>query len=134
MPTCYSQQAARIRLSSSIKYLANLGVRMKLVVSPVIDRSFRFVEMVGVTALLTFFVRPWGLNAQSAVIFVGSALSLIYLLEPLILRLVNLVQHKDRIQRFLMRLMVVLMMALLIRLLMVFVAFVAIVLSLKVFR
>ena len=107
---------------------------MKLLASPVIDRSFRFVEMVGITALLTYFVRPWGLNAQSAVIFAGSAMSLIYLLEPIIVRLVTLVEHESRIQRFLMRLLVVLGMAMMILSLMAFVGFVAIVLSLKVFQ
>lgn len=107
---------------------------MKLIASPVIDRSFRFVEMVGITALLTFFVRPWGLPAQSVVIFVGSVLSLIYLFEPVIVSLVNLVQDENRIQRFLIRLLVALMMALFIHLLMVFVTFIAIVLSLKVFQ
>jgi hypothetical protein len=107
---------------------------MKPVASPVIDRCFRFVEMVGITALLTYFVRPWGHNAQSVVIFVGSALSLVYILEPVIMRLLALVQHQDRIQRNLIRLLVVLLMAMLIMGLMAFVGFVAIVLSLKVFQ
>jgi len=107
---------------------------MKLIASPAIDRAFRFIEMVGVTALLTYFFRPWGLKAQSAVIFVGSAMSLIYLLEPLALRLVLSVEHKDRKVQILVRLMILLLMGIFTLQLMAFVGFVAIVLSLKIFQ
>jgi hypothetical protein len=50
--------------------------------SPAIERMFRFVEMIGVTALLGVVTRPSMPILADSTIFVGTALAINYLIEP----------------------------------------------------
>lgn len=53
-------------------------------VSPGIDRLFRSIEMLGITALVGVLVTTYGDDAVLTVMYFGSLLALIYLTEPTI--------------------------------------------------
>jgi hypothetical protein len=78
-------------------------------ISPVIDRLFRFVEMVAVTALLSVLVRPLGLNTEALTLGIGVMLAMVYLTEPVIVWLVRqLATDDDRRIRALTGLIIIL--------------------------
>lgn len=49
-----------------------------------IDRLFRSIEMLGITALVGVLVTTYGDDAVTSVMFIGSLLAMIYLTEPAI--------------------------------------------------
>jgi len=74
-----------------------------------IDRLFRFVEMVGVTALLATVLRKAPAGVVAGVLFCGTLLALIYLIEPAVGYVANrIVGEKPNASRVLAAVMAIL--------------------------
>lgn len=57
--------------------------------SPTIDRTFRFLEMIGVTAVIAAVLRRFGPTAEGGVIFFGTLAAILYWTEPVVNRIAS---------------------------------------------